>query len=229
MTSPTKQPFRVVVLFSGRASNFRALAARFSGAERGIRIVGSVTDNGDADGVSIASQCGVPCLVVSRDKELTKSDWTSSLTAAVESFAPDLIVLAGFMRILESQFIEQFADRIINIHPSLLPSFRGSRAVDQSLLAGVRISGCTVHYVVPEVDAGPILAQGAVPVFPNDTVESLAKRILKVEHELLPHVVEMIARREVRYALTKDGPTALFSDSARLATGDQTLMSIQKR
>jgi len=229
MTPAIKQPFRVVVLFSGRASNFKALAKHFAAPALGVQIVGAVTDNPRAAGIGLAQQLGIPCQTVPKGKDRSPEAWAQELVAAVSQHQPDLIVLAGFMRVLDASFLRAFKGQVINIHPSLLPAFRGMRAIEQALEARVRIAGCSVHYVVEEVDAGPVVAQGAVPVFPADSAESLAARILKIEHELLPSVVEMIANGEVRYVTTGKGGALTFAETARLAAPEQSLVSLKRK
>ncbi|MCB0322686.1 MAG: phosphoribosylglycinamide formyltransferase [Bdellovibrionales bacterium] len=209
--------FRVVVLISGRGSNLRALVeASLSGAAP-YRIVGVLSDKGDAAGLTFAAEHGIPTSVVPRrPKSQDAKQFNKALAEAAAGFQPDLIVLAGFMRILGSEFIGAFPNRIINIHPSLLPAFPGLHVQQQALDAGVKFSGATVHLVVEEVDAGPILAQAVVPVLPGDNAELLAARILRQEHRLLPAVVRRLACGDLRIEVNESG-TTVITDSQGIA------------
>ena len=186
--------FPIVLLISGRGSNMEALIKRINEKHLPIKIAAVISDKASAPGLAIAHNHNIPTVIVPRQSQ-TKSneEFNQLLIDAVKGFHPELIVLAGFMRVLAANFISTFKNKIINIHPSLLPSFPGLAAQEQALNAGVKVTGCTVHYVNNDVDAGPIIAQTAVPVLADDTVESLQKRILEQEHQLLPAVVEAIA------------------------------------
>jgi len=185
---------RVLVMASGQGSNFRALASSIDSGRCAATLVGLVTDQPKAGAVAIAHERNLPVVALPRRKGEPRRAWGARLADAMETFDPELIVLAGFMRVLDSAVVSRFAGRIINIHPALLPAFPGLHAPEQALEAGVRIAGCTVHIVDEGVDSGPILAQGAVEVLPGDSVESLHARIQRVEHELLPQVVDWIGR-----------------------------------
>lgn len=196
--------FRVVVILSGRGSNFEAIAKflqRDGGPERAIEIVRVVSDRKSAGGVSLAEQRNIPVTVVARrPSEQSAEEFHAKLESVVAAEDPHLVVLAGFMRILAPSFVQRFAGRTINIHPSLLPAFPGLDPHGQAIRAGVSISGCTVHYVTEALDGGPIIAQSAVPVFPDDTPDTLAARVLAEEHRLYPAVVSGIARGEILMA-----------------------------
>ncbi len=158
-----------------------------------------VSDKPSAPGLQLALEAGIPTAVVlRRPKEISNAEFNRALAAAVEEAAPDLVVLAGFMRVLTGDFISRFYDRIINIHPSLLPAFPGLSAQRQALEAGVKIAGCTVHVALEEIDSGPILGQASVPVLIGDTEESLSERILKQEHVLLPAVVKALVAGKIK-------------------------------
>lgn len=184
------RPFRVAVLASGRGSNFEAL---LGAAPDNVALVGLVTDRADAKALLVAAQNGLPSQVVRRAEHTDAVTWERALLEAVEAHSPDLVVLAGFMRILRGPLLRGYARRIINIHPSLLPSFPGLEAQAQALRAGVRVAGCTVHVVDQGVDSGPILGQAVVPVRTGDDDASLSARILRAEHALLPEVVALLA------------------------------------
>ena len=192
--------FNVTVLISGRGSNLEAILSYQKAQPTLFRVVGVVSDKDSAKGLEIAKSHGLPTRVVTRrTKEISSDQFNQELIEAVSSFHPDLVVLAGYMRIVDPCFVGAFQKKIINIHPSLLPSFRGLHAQQQALTAGVRVAGCTVHFVTQEMDAGPIIAQAAVPVFANDSVEMLSERILTREHFLLPRVIQLIAEGKVTW------------------------------
>ncbi|MGE5593536.1 MAG: phosphoribosylglycinamide formyltransferase [Betaproteobacteria bacterium] len=194
----TLDRFSVVVMASGRGSDFQAI---IDAAERGrlsARVAGLVCDNPDAPALKRAASHGIPAAVVTRDAFASRAAFEQALVRTVKGFGPDLVVLAGFMRVLGRTFLEAFPGRVINIHPSLLPAFRGLEAQRQALEYGVKYSGCTVHFVDEGVDTGPILGQRVVPVMPDDTVESLSARILEQEHELLVECVRAVAEGRVR-------------------------------
>jgi len=148
-----------------------------------------ISNEPDAAGLAIAARYGVDTEVVSHARFAERAAFDAALGDAVASREPDLVVLAGFMRILGNGFLERFPNRLINIHPSLLPAFPGVHTHRRALAEGVKIHGCTVHFVTPRLDHGPIIAQAAVPVLPQDTEESLAARVLEQEHVILPQAV----------------------------------------
>lgn len=183
----------VVVLVSGRGSNLRAICSAIEVGTCAARVVGVVSDRKKAAALEFADARGIPTRVVSLRKGDDRDAWNESLAAEVAELKPDLIVLAGFMRVLGSPLLERFPGRIINVHPALLPSFPGHSGPQDALDGGVRISGCTVHIVDAGVDTGPILAQAAVPVLRDDTADTLHARIQAHEHRLLPSVIHQIA------------------------------------
>jgi len=183
----------VVVLVSGRGSNLRAICNAIDAGTCDANIVGVVSDRKKAAALGFAQERGIPTRIVSLRKGDDRDAWNESLAEAVAALKPNLIVLAGFMRILGPPLLERFRGRIINVHPALLPSFAGHNGPQDALDGGVRISGCTVHIVDAGVDTGPILAQAAVPVLANDTADTLHARIQVQEHRLLPRVIHQIA------------------------------------
>jgi len=191
----------IVVLISGRGSNLRALlAAAQAGAWEptfGVRVVAVISNRADAPGLQIAREFGVPTQVLSHFEFAGREAFDAALASMIDTHSPHLVVLAGFMRVLTRAFVEHFAGRLLNVHPSLLPAFPGLATHRQALAAGVRVHGATVHFVSSDVDAGPIIAQGAVAVRPDDDEESLAQRVLAVEHQLLPRCVALVARGDV--------------------------------
>lgn len=181
---------RIAVLVSGRGSNLEALlAAQVQGALGGGTIVRVISNRPGAGGLDVAAGHRVPTRVVDHKAFAERAAFDNALAEAVDEDAPDLIVLAGFMRVLGAPFIGRYAGRMINIHPSLLPAYPGLHTHRRALLDGVRLHGCTVHFVTPDVDVGPIVAQAAVPVRDDDTEDTLAVRVLAAEHVLLPRVV----------------------------------------
>ena len=189
---------RLVVLASGSGSNAQALLDRddLSGD-----VVAVVTDVADARVITRAEAVGVEAVCVDRTAYADRATWEAALIEAVAQRQPDLVVLAGFMRILSGAFVSRWP--ILNVHPSLLPSFPGAKAVEDALQHGVKVTGVTVHFVVEEVDAGPIVAQQAVAIEPDDTPELLHERIKAVEHRLLPDAVALFCTDR----LTVDGRT----------------------
>jgi phosphoribosylglycinamide formyltransferase-1 len=180
---------RITVLVSGRGSNLDALVR----ASRDPRFRGAVThvvsNRADAGGLEIARAAGIAASVVDHREFADRGAFDAALARVVDGGAPDLVVLAGFMRVLTGGFVARYAGRMINIHPSLLPLYPGLQTHRRALADGVRIHGCTVHFVTPDVDVGPIVAQAAVPVLPGDDEAILAARVLRQEHRLLPAAV----------------------------------------
>jgi phosphoribosylglycinamide formyltransferase-1 len=183
----------VVVLVSGRGSNLRAICDAIDAGKCDASIAAVVSDRRSAAALEFAGSRGIPTRVLPLRKGDDRDLWNEALAEQVAAFEPQLIVLAGFMRVLGSAMLQRFPGRIINVHPALLPSFPGHNAPQDAIEAGVRISGCTVHVVDQEVDSGPIVAQSAVPVLAEDTADSLHARIQAQEHRLLPWVIHQIA------------------------------------
>lgn len=184
---------RLAVLVSGRGSNLQAIvdAVRAGLLQVSVEIV--VSDVADAPAVARARAGGIPAAVVRRRDYSSRAEFELALAGTVETARPDLVVLAGFMRLLGPAFLDRFPGRVINIHPSLLPAFPGLEAQKQALEYGVRFTGCTVHYVDYGMDSGSIIDQRVVEVMPGDDVDSLSARILKEEHELLVDVIRRFA------------------------------------
>lgn len=183
---------RVVILGSGRGSNAEAiLQAQQEGRLGRARVVHLFADRPEARLLELGPRFGVPAAFVDPAPFKTKLEGAGEerFIAAVRACEPDLVVLAGFMRVLKPGFLTAFAGKIINLHPSLLPAFPGLDGIGQAFRAGVKETGCTVHYVTLEVDAGEIIAQASVPLEPGDTLESLAQKVHAAEHELLPRVI----------------------------------------
>jgi phosphoribosylglycinamide formyltransferase-1 len=190
---------RLGVLVSGRGTNLQALLDAQARDELGGEVVVVVSNVPGVAALERAALARVPARVLPRSAFPTRQAQHSAIADCLASFDVDLVVLAGFNRILDPLVIERFAGRIINVHPSLLPAFAGTlHAQAEALAYGVKVSGCTVHFVTNEVDGGPIILQAAVPVLEDDTVETLAARILREEHRLLPEAVRLFAARRLR-------------------------------
>ena len=190
---------RVAILISGRGSNMAALieAAKLSDFPAEIAVV--ISNRPDALGLVTAAASGVPTLTIeSKRFGKDRAAFEVALQDALDQHKVELICLAGFMRLLTAEFVQRWYGRMLNIHPSLLPSFPGLEPQAQALRAGVKISGATVHFVIPETDAGPIVMQGAVAVADDDTPETLAARILAVEHRIYPDALRLLADGAVR-------------------------------
>lgn len=194
---------RVAVLISGRGSNLGALLK----AGLAVQWVGVISNRPGAGGLDIAAAHGVPAQVIDHKQFADRAAFDAALGDALDALKPDLIVQAGFMRILGAAFVNRFAGRMINIHPSLLPAFTGLDTHGRALRAGVKLHGCTVHFVTAELDGGPIIAQAAVPVFADDDEDRLSARVLVQEHRLLPAVVRAFA--DGRVQLSPDGVVTL--------------------
>ena len=198
----------VVALISGRGSNMQALL------DAGIPVSAVISNRADAAGLGIAAGRGVETRVVEHRAQATREAFDAALAAEIDRFAPRLVVLAGFMRVLTPAFVARYRERLLNIHPSLLPAFPGLDTHERALATGVKIHGCTVHFVTAELDQGPIVLQAAVPVEPADDAAGLAARVLKQEHVIYP--------RAVRWFL--DGKLSLVNGAVRVKGGDAQLV-----
>jgi phosphoribosylglycinamide formyltransferase-1 len=207
---------RVAILISGRGSNMAALieAARQKDFPAEIAVV--ISNRSDAGGLDRARASGIPALTIeSKPLGGDRAAFEAALQSVLDQHRIDLICLAGFMRLFTAEFVQRWYGRMLNIHPSLLPSFPGLDPQAQALRAGVKISGATVHFVIPETDAGPILMQGAVEVRDDDTPDTLATRILEIEHRIYPAALLLVAGGQVRLegALCKTAGGASSGDS----------------
>ncbi|MCB8822076.1 phosphoribosylglycinamide formyltransferase [Microvirga rosea] len=183
---------RIAVLISGRGSNMVSLIEAAQKTEFPGEIALVLSNRPDAGGLERAKASGIEALAIDHKAYSTRESFEQAIDEALRSRDIDFVCLAGFMRVLTSWFVERWEGRMINIHPSLLPLFRGTHTHKRALEEGVLVHGCTVHFVVPELDAGPIVAQAVVPVIPGDTEDSLAKRVLAQEHLLYPQALRMI-------------------------------------
>ena len=186
----------IVILISGGGSNMaaivRAAEQRQWQQRYGARIAAVISNKADAKGLSIAQEAGIATLVVDHKTYSSREAFDAALAQHIDSYQPVLVVLAGFMRILTAGFVERYKNRLINIHPSLLPAFTGLHTHQRAIDAGCQFAGVTVHQVTAELDVGPILEQAIVPILPSDTADSLAKRVLTQEHIIYPRAVERL-------------------------------------
>ncbi|MCB1496064.1 MAG: phosphoribosylglycinamide formyltransferase [Bauldia sp.] len=189
---------RTAILISGRGSNMSALAAAAMEPDYPAEISLVVSNRPDAAGLVRAREMGIAIDVVDHKAFGDKAAFEAALTATLERAGTEIVCLAGFMRLLSEDFVHRWHDRLINIHPSLLPAFTGLNTHVRALDAGVKLHGCTVHYVRAAMDNGPIIGQAAVPVLPGDTPEALGDRVLAAEHQLYPRALALVAREEVR-------------------------------
>lgn len=211
---------RVAVLISGRGSNMAALIEAAKDPAYPAEIVGVVSDKADASGLSIATANGIATRILARRGHANKEAHEAAVNDALASFNTEIVVLAGYMRLLSASFVERWQGRMINIHPSLLPSFKGLETHKRALEAGCRIHGCTVHFVTPEMDDGPIIAQAAVPVLVGDNEQSLSARVLKVEHKLYPMALALLCEGKARMV---GGRTAFDPSGLAERNGAQAL------
>ena len=185
---------KLVILISGRGSNMQALLE----AKLPCRIAAVISNRADAEGLAIAEAHGIPTIVVDHRSHADRESFDAALERAIDAFDPDFVALAGFMRILGAGFVSRYHGRLINIHPSLLPAYGGLNTHARALHDGVRIHGCTVHYVTTDLDHGPIIIQAAVPVLGDDTEQSLAARVLHEEHRIYPQAIRWLCNGYVK-------------------------------
>ncbi len=199
----------VVILISGRGSNMEALLAAAADPAYPARVAAVLSNRPDARGLATAQAAGVPVAALDHKAFPDREAFDRALMERIDAYAPDLVVLAGFMRILSEAFVSHYDGRLINIHPSLLPAFPGLHTHQRALEAGCRIHGCTVHFVTPALDHGPAIIQAAVPVLDGDDEERLAARVLAQEHRIYPAAVRWFAEGRLTVAhgrVLRDGP-----------------------
>ncbi len=199
---------RIAILISGRGSNLVSLMEAARAPDYPAQIALVLSNRPDAEGLDRARDAGIDALAIDHKAYSTRESFEQALDEALRARDIEFICLAGFMRVLTNWFVERWAGRMVNIHPSLLPLFRGTQTHRRALEEGVLVHGCTVHFVVPELDAGPIVAQAVVPVVPGDTEASLAARVLDQEHQLYPQALRMICSGRARL----DGGRVVFTD-----------------
>ena len=181
----------IVILISGRGSNMEAIVRAARTEHWPVKIAAVISNRAEAAGLAFAARHDIATAVVANRDFATRDEFDAALKSEINKFSPDLVVLAGFLRILTPQFVKHYAGRILNIHPSLLPAFPGLATHRQALDAGVKVHGATVHFVTADLDHGPIVAQAAVPVLPDDTEATLAARVLEQEHVIFPRAVRL--------------------------------------
>ncbi|GEQ96760.1 phosphoribosylglycinamide formyltransferase [Iodidimonas gelatinilytica] len=186
------------VLISGRGSNLRALIDACADENFPARIAVVISNRKDASGLSYAREAGIDTLVIEHTDFDSRADFDNALHVGLTDYGVELVCLAGFMRLLDPEFVSRWHNRMINIHPSLLPSYRGLKTHERALEDGVRFTGCTVHYVRPEMDSGPIIIQAVVPVLADDTAATLGQRVLGYEHQIYVEAVRLIASKQIR-------------------------------
>lgn len=203
----TLRKTRTAILISGRGSNMQALVDAARADDYPAEIVLVASNRPDAPGLEWADARGLPTLAIDHKRYATREAFEDALQKALEAAGTELVALAGFMRLMTPAFVERWRDRMINIHPSLLPSFKGLHTHERALAAGVRITGCTVHFVRAEMDEGPIIGQAAVPVLSGDDPDTLAARVLAAEHRLYPAALKLVASGRIR----RDGEKVVIS------------------
>jgi phosphoribosylglycinamide formyltransferase-1 len=201
----------VVVLISGRGSNMQALL------DAGIPVAAVLSNVPGAAGLAIAAQRGVPTAVVPHKDFASRESFEDALAAKIDEYSPRLVALAGFMRVLAAGFVGRYRDRMLNVHPSLLPAFPGLNTHERALAEGVKLHGCSVHFVTADLDHGPIVAQAAIPVRREDTGESLARRVLKQEHVIYPRAVQWFLDGKL---VIRNGVVSVKGNHAQLVFDD---------
>ncbi len=199
MTGSRTEPARVVALISGRGSNLQALIDAAALEQFPARVVAVISNRADAAGLDRARRAGVATAIVDHQAFPDRGTFDQALRETIDEYSPDLVVLAGFMRILSTEFVDHYAGRMLNIHPSLLPKFRGLHTHERALEAGETVSGASVHFVTSELDGGPVILQAQVPVQVDDTPDTLAARVLEQEHRIYPLAVHWFASERLAF------------------------------
>jgi len=198
----------IVVLISGRGSNLQSIVSHMQSGELPIELRAVISNRADAPGLNVARVAGITTRIIEHDRFTDRAAFDTALADAIDEFQPGLVVLAGFMRILTPAFVAHYHNRLLNIHPSLLPAFRGLHTHERALDAGVSKHGASVHYVTENLDGGTVVMQVTVPVRDDDTVESLANRVLEEEHKLYPLAIRLVAEGRIKpdnHRFTFDG------------------------
>ncbi|MFT7414027.1 MAG: phosphoribosylglycinamide formyltransferase-1 [Methylophagaceae bacterium] len=180
---------RVVILISGRGSNMISIVNAVTDGSLPIKIAAVISNRPDAAGIEFAQQAGIDTAIIDHKAFASREDFDQAMANKIDTYSPDLVVLAGFMRILTPEFVEHYANKLINIHPALLPKFKGMDTHQRAIDAGETEHGASVHFVTAELDAGPVILQAKVPILSTDTAETLAARVLKQEHKLYPEAI----------------------------------------
>lgn len=193
------QPLRLVVLLSGNGSNLQAIIDSIENQALPAQIVAVISNKADAYGLQRASQAGIPAEVLVHTDFAERKLYDQALQQRIDHYQPDLVILAGFMRILSDDFVEHYAGRMMNIHPSLLPAYKGLNTHQRVLDAGEKEHGCSVHFVTPALDDGPVILQAKVEVKASDTAETLAERVHKEEHRIYPEAIRLFAENKLSF------------------------------
>jgi phosphoribosylglycinamide formyltransferase-1 len=191
---------RIVILISGRGSNMQAIVQACAEQQWPARVVAVIANRAEALGLSFAAADGIATAVVEHRAFVERTQFEAELASVIDGFEPDLLLLAGFMRVLGSDFVQRYEGRLLNIHPSLLPAFTGLHTHRRALEAGCKVVGATVHFVTAQLDHGPIVMQGVVPVLPGDDEETLSRRVLVVEHAIYPIAVRWFVEDKLQLA-----------------------------
>ncbi len=188
----------IVILISGRGSNMEAIVARCADEGWPARVAAVISNRADAAGLAFAREHGIATAVVDHKAFASRESFDAALAQTIEGFAPDVVALAGFMRILGPEFVQRFDGRLVNIHPSLLPAFPGLHTHKRAIEAGCKVAGASVHFVTTDLDHGPIIGQALVPVLPDDSEQALAARVLVQEHRLYPRAIRWLVEGALR-------------------------------
>ncbi|MEO7558426.1 MAG: phosphoribosylglycinamide formyltransferase [Gammaproteobacteria bacterium] len=197
---PVTPALPAVILISGKGSNLQAIIRAINEQSLNLNIRAVISNRPHAAGLQVARQAGIPTRAIDHEQFLDRASFDQALRELIDSYNPGLVILAGFMRILSAAFVAHYADRLLNIHPSLLPAFPGLDTHRRALQAGVREHGASVHFVTGDVDGGPVIIQARVPVLPADTAETLAARVLEQEHVIYPQALRWFAEGRLRVA-----------------------------
>ncbi len=195
----TKHTSQVAILISGRGSNMQSILADSAQADCPYQVCLVLSNRADAQGLNTAQAAGIPTAVIQHQDYPDRISFDQQMQHCIQTHHADVVALAGFMRILSAEFVQAFSGRLINIHPSLLPEFKGLHTHQRALESGVKEHGASVHFVTPELDAGPIIAQARVPVLADDDVDSLAARVLEQEHLIYPQALRALAQGEIKF------------------------------
>ena len=204
---------QIVILISGRGSNMEAIVGACAAEVWNARVAAIISNRADAPGLAFARRHGIATAVIDHAAFASRAAFDAELARIVEGFAPDVVALAGFMRILGNAFVARFEGRIVNIHPSLLPAFTGLHTHRRAIEAGCKLAGSTVHFVTPELDHGPIIVQAAVPVLAGDTAQSLAARVLQEEHQVYPRAIRWFLEGRL---VSENGIVRVLGNDAQL-------------
>lgn len=221
MPPSSNQPLRIAILISGRGSNMQALVNTAKAENLNVNICTIISNKADAQGIQWAKDQGLPTKIIENRNYDSRQQFDAALLEYLQELDPDYILLAGFMRVLGKEFVQYFNGRIINIHPSLLPAFPGLNTHEKAIAAGVSIHGCSLHFVTPVLDDGPIIAQGVIPIHTNDTADDLAKRILPMEHSMYTQVLRWLVNGDIQ--LQANGKVLVNDTEHRAWLGDKLI------